>query len=103
VAWAEATLAICNSKCNARSAKAMAMYWLALAYTNQHKQDFALSTADNAFQYAAQLHSSDQLARPIADLGLQVAKISQQQELITIWQKRLDDLPANPCPAPKDR
>jgi len=86
---------------NARFAKAMAMYWLALAYTNQRKQDFALSAADNAFQYTAQLHSSDQLARQIADLGLQAANLSQQQQLIAIWQKRLKDLPANPCPAPK--
>jgi hypothetical protein len=48
----------------------MAMCWLALAYTNQRKQDLALSTADNTFQYTAQLHNSEQLASMMADLGL---------------------------------
>jgi hypothetical protein len=78
----------------------MAMYWLALAYANQRNQDLALSAADNAFQYTAQLHNSEQLARMIADLGLREAKASQQQEFITTWQKRMSDLPADPCPAP---
>jgi hypothetical protein len=73
---------------NVRLAKAMAMYWLALAYANQRNQDLALSAADNAFQYTAQLHNSEQLARMIADVGLRVAKGSQQQEFITTWQKR---------------
>jgi tetratricopeptide (TPR) repeat protein len=85
---------------NARFWKAMAMYWLALAYTNQRKQDAALSAADNAFQYSVRLHSAHQLARQIADLGLQAAKTSQQPQLITTWQERLRHLPADPCPAP---
>jgi tetratricopeptide (TPR) repeat protein len=83
-----------------RFSKAMAMYWLALAYANQRKQDLALSAADNAFQYTAQLHNPAQLARMIADLGLQEAKASRQQELITTCQNRLSELPADPCPAP---
>jgi len=77
---------------NARFAKAMAMYWLALAYTNQRKQDIALSAADNAFSIppptcTAPTNWPDRL-RP----RLQAAKISQQQQLIAIWQKRLNDL-----------
>jgi tetratricopeptide (TPR) repeat protein len=85
---------------NVRFFKAMAMYWLALAYANQRNQDLALSAADNAFQYAAQLHNSGQLVRTIAVLGLREAKGSQQQEFVTTWHKRLSDLPADPCPAP---
>lgn len=85
---------------NARFAKAMAMYGLATAYTNQRKQDLALSAADNAFQYTTQMHSPEQLKRQIAQLGFRLANASQQQELITTWGNRLIDLPADPCPAP---
>ncbi|HWZ97755.1 MAG TPA: hypothetical protein VN025_08350 [Candidatus Dormibacteraeota bacterium] len=85
---------------NARFAKAMAMYALATAYANQRKQDLALSAADNAFQYTVQVHSPEQLKKQIAQLGLQLANASKQKELITTWQARLADLPADPCPVP---
>jgi len=85
---------------NARFGKGMAMYWLAAAYTNERKPDLALSAAENAFQYAAQSHSTQQLERQIAQLGLRAANATRQQELIATWQKRLNDLPADPCPAP---
>jgi hypothetical protein len=85
---------------NARFAKVMTMYALATAYTNQHKQDLALSAADDAFQYGTQVHISEQLLRQIAQLGLRSASASKQQELIATWQSRLADLPADPCPAP---
>jgi hypothetical protein len=85
---------------NTRFAKGMAMYGLATAYANQRKQDLALSAADNAFQYTAEVHNPEQLKKQIAQLGLQLADASKQQELITTWQKRLSDLPADPCPVP---
>ncbi len=85
---------------NARFGKIMAMYWLEAAYTNERKYDLALSTADNVFQYAAQSRSTEQLERQIAQLGLQAANATRQQELVATWQKRLTDLPADPCPAP---
>jgi hypothetical protein len=85
---------------NARFSKVLAMYALASAYTNQHKQDLALSAADDAFQYATQVRISEHLMRQIAQLGLQVATASKQQELIATWQRRLTDLPADPCPVP---
>lgn len=85
---------------NARFAKAMMMYSLAAAYAREGKQDLALSTADNAFQFNATLHSSNQLARQIADLGLQVAKAANKPNIVSEWQTRLNGVPADPCPAP---
>jgi len=85
---------------NARFGKVMAMYWLAAAYTNERKHDLALSAADDAFLCAAQSHGTEQLERQIAQLGLQAANATRQQEVSAAWQKRLNDLPADPCPAP---
>lgn len=83
-----------------RFGKAMAMYWLEIAYAREGKEDLALTAADNAFQYNAELHGPATLGRDIAKLALDVAKKKQQSELMSAWQKRLRELPSDPCPVP---
>src|SRR2546422_115064 len=83
-----------------RRAKAIDMYWVGIVYFRENKPDDCLTTLDQAFTSALELHSTPKNLTTIASAGRDIATQLGRQGEVAKWQKRLDSL-ASSGPTPK--
>jgi hypothetical protein len=76
----------------AKAQRDFTTWYLAVCFFNEKKMDFALSTAEVAFQVLSRRVGPRSIPIAVYTVGLRAATALNNQEQVQLWQQRLDEL-----------